>query len=157
MRTGICTTDFSGEAIRKQQPQRKADALFARMQELGFTCTQFSFESVAEAEFTATGQLELPEKISKSTIDAIMRASETYHIPIQVFNGTFNMAHPSKEVRREGVRRLGILAKAAQEMGVPYISLCSGTATPDMLWAPSDENDSKEAWERMFDTMERAV
>jgi len=60
-------------------------------------------------------------------------------------------------VRREGVRRLGILSETAKAMGVPFISLCSGTANPDMLWAPSTENDSNEAWMRMFDTMQRAV
>ena len=157
MRTGICTTDFSAEAMKNHQPQRSAEELFARVRELGFECVQFSFESVKEAEFVASGQLELPPEIAKTTIDTVLRASEKYKIPIRVFNGTFNMAHPSAEVRKEGVRRMEILAAAAREMGVPYISLCSGTANPDMLWAPSEKNDSSETWNRMFENMQRVV
>ena len=152
MRTGICTTDFE-----KNLPLRTADTLFAYIRELGYTCTQFAFSSVAEADFIPSGELEIPAAIAPSTVNAVMRASEKRGLPIRVINGTFNMAHPDAEVRTEGLRRLAILLNAAAEMGVPYVSLCSGTRWKEHLWTYSDENDSPEAWDEMRETMARAV
>ena len=151
MKTGVCTTDF------EKQPLRKADRLFSDIRALGFECVQFAFSSVTEADFTPTGQLELPGTISMGTVSTVARASEKYDLPIGVINATFNMAHPDPAVREEGLVRLGGHLDAARALGCPILSLCTGSRNPDHLWRPSPDNDTPEAWDAMFDTVRRAV
>lgn len=153
MRTGICTTDFE----EKNTPRMTADDLFAHIRQYGYTCTQFAFSSVSESEYLPGGSIEIPGSISPSTIRAIEKAAQKHVLPLMVINGTFNMAHPDEEIRKTGLQRMKILAQAAQELGVKYISLCSGTFNRDSLWAYSPDNDTDDAWNAMYGTMERAV
>lgn len=153
MRTGICTTDF--EAVN--EPRMTADELFALIRQYGYTCTQFAFSSVAESGFIPGGSIEIPASISPETLRAVEKAAQKHDLPLCVINGTFNMAHPDEEIRKTGLERLAVLASAARELGVKYISLCSGTANPDHLWSPSPDNDREETWNAMYGTMERAV
>ena len=151
MKTGVCTTDF------EKLPLVPADELFARIRGIGFECVQFAFSSVAEADFTPTGQLELPGEISPETVRAVGRASERRGLPVEVINATFNMAHPDPAVREEGLRRLDLHAEAASALGCPVLSLCSGTFNAAHLWTPHPDNGTKAAWDAMFGTMLRAA
>ena len=153
MRTGICTTDFEPSTHLPYS----ADTLFGKISAMGYTCTQFSFSSISETEFSPNGQIEIPHVIPSSAVSAAEKASAKFSVPICVINGTFNMAHPDEEVRAEGLRRLSILMDAANSLGCRMISLCSGSGNRDHLWRPSPENTEKSAWDRMFSTMVRAV
>lgn len=134
-----------------------ADTLFALIQDLGFTCVQFAFSSVAECGFTPNGELEIPSAIPAVCLDRVEKAAGKYGLPIEVINGTYNMVHPAEEVRKEGLKRLQTLMQAANALGTGKISLCSGTRNPAHLWRPSPLNDTEEAWAVMYDSMERAT
>lgn len=153
MRTGICTTDFE----KTGAPLYTADALFAKIRAMGYTCTQFAFSSIAETGFVPNGQIEIPAVIPTDALAAVQQAQEKHALPIMVINGTFNMAHPDVEIRTEGLRRLSLLMDAADALGCRMISLCSGTGNADHLWRPSDENTKESAWNRMYPTMAKAV
>ncbi len=153
MRTGVCTTDFE----HKNLPLRNAADLFAVIQSYGFEAVQFAFSSIGETDFTPDGEIEIPASIPFRAITAADRAAAACSLPIRVINGTFNMAHPDKSVREEGLRRFALLTEAADALGCPMISLCSGTRNRDHLWTFSAENDSAEAWADMADTIARAV
>lgn len=153
MRTGICTTDFE----HSKHPAYTADTVFGKMSAMGYTCTQFSFSTIAETDFVPSGQIEIPAEIPAAALGAAEKASAKYSLPICVINGTFNMAHPDDDVRKEGLRRLSILMDAANALGCTMISLCSGTGNRDHLWRPSPENTEESAWNRMFPTMAEAV
>lgn len=151
LRTGVCTTDFENKTIYT------ADALFARIRELGFGAVQFAFSSIAETEYTPNGQIEMPKEIPYAAVVAADRAAAKYDLPIEVVNGTFNMAHPDASVRVEGLRRFEILLEASADLGAKYISLCSGSRNVEHLWTWSCENDTDEAWADMYETMAAAV
>ncbi|MBQ2725414.1 MAG: sugar phosphate isomerase/epimerase [Clostridia bacterium] len=153
MSTGICTTDFE----EKNAPRMMADDLFALIRQYGYTCTQFAFSSVSESGYFPSGSIEIPGTIAPETLRAVEKAAQKHDLPVMVINGTFNMAHPDKEIRMTGLERMKILAQAARELGVKYISLCSGTFNHDSLWAYSPDNDTDDAWNAMYGTMERAV
>ena len=153
MRTGVCTTDFEVSS----RPPLTADRLFGRIQELGFGCVQFAFSSIAESEFVPTGRIEIPDRIPTNALDAAARWADRCALPIEVINGTFNMAHPDEDVRREGVKRFALLTEAAEILGAKYISLCSGTRYAEHLWTYSPENHTTGAWNDMLDTIKRAV
>jgi len=153
MRTGVCTTDFEHEG----QPLRNADSLFALIRSYGFEAVQFAFSSIAETGFVPNGEIEIPAAIPYAAVLQADRAARKYDLPIEVINGTFNMAHPDSAVREEGLRRFAVLVDAASALGAKYISLCSGSRNAAHLWTWSPDNDTVEAWDAMFDTISRAV
>lgn len=150
---GVCSTDFESAA----HTPYTAEVLFQKMKERGFEAVQFAFSSIAETEFTPNGQIEIPAVIPSAAIQAVRENAEKYGIPVEVINGTFNMAHPDRGIREEGIRRFEILCRAAKELGAKYISLCSGTRNADHLWSPHPDNDTEEAWNDMLDTVSRCT
>ena len=150
---GVCSTDFESAA----HPPYAAEVLFRKKKERGFEAVQFAFSSIAETEYTPNGQIEIPAVIPSAAIQAVRDNAEKYGIPVEVINGTFNMAHPDRGIREEGIRRFEILCRAAKELGAKYISLCSGTRNADHLWSPHPDNDTQEAWNDMLDTVSRCT
>ena len=150
---GVCSTDFESAA----HTPYAAEVLFRKMKERGFEAVQFAFSSIAETEYTPNGQIEIPAVIPSAAIQAVRENAEKYGIPVEVINGTFNMAHPDRGIREEGIRRFEILCRAAKELGAKYISLCSGTRNADHLWSPHPDNDTQEAWNDMLDTVSRCT
>ena len=150
---GVCSTDFESAA----HTPYAAEVLFRKMKERGFEAVQFAFSSIAETDFTPNGQIEIPAVIPSAAIQAVRENAEKYGIPVEVINGTFNMAHPDRDIREEGIRRFEILCRAAKELGAKYISLCSGTRNADHLWSPHPDIDTQEAWNDMLDTVSRCT
>ena len=150
---GVSSTDFESDT----HAPYTAAVLFAKMKERGFEAVQFAFSSIAETNFTPNGQIEIPAVIPTDAVRTVQENARVFGIPVRVINGTFNMAHPDKEIREEGIRRFDVLCRAAKELGAGYISLCSGTRNPDNLWAPHPDNDTREAWDDMLDTISRCT
>ncbi len=144
MTLGVCTTDF---------PRMGCRELFETMARLGFTQTQFSFDSITEANCYADGRLEIPERIEAATVAQVLACSRELGVAVAAVNGTFNAAHPDKAVRAEGVRRFTALADAALALSCRTITLCSGTRNAEDLWAPHQDNDSPDAWRDMIGTL----
>jgi len=133
------------------------DNLFAKIAKHGFASTQFGFAYITESDFEPDGQIELPEKIDDSLISLIKKSSEKYNVDIFATYGTFNMAHPDFEVRKEGIKRFEVIAKATKKLDCKYILLCSGTRYKDYLWRCHQDNATKEAWEDMIDTVKKCA
>lgn len=150
---GVCSTDFESAA----HTPYTAEVLFRKMKERGFEAVQFAFSSIAETDFTPNGQIEIPAVIPSAAIRAVAENAKKHGIPVEVINGTFNMAHPDRGIREEGICRFEILCRAAKELGAKYISLCSGTRNADHLWSPHPDNDTEEAWNDMLDTVSRCT
>ena len=151
MKTGVCSTDFEKSHLLSP------DALFRKIRAIGFQCVQFSFTSVTGPDYEPSGLIEIPERIPVGTVLDVWRASEKTGLPIEVINATFNMAHPDRLVREEGLRRFAALAEISAALGCPILSLCTGTRNTAHLWRPSPENGSREAWDTMTDTVKRAA
>ncbi|MBQ3223298.1 MAG: sugar phosphate isomerase/epimerase [Clostridia bacterium] len=149
MRIGLCTTDFK-DAMPAAQ-------LFAKMKAMGYETTQLAFRSVSECNFTEDNQIEIPESVSEEAIAAILAASNETGVDISAVNGTWNMAHPDKAVREEGLRRFPGFCKAVRAVGAPIVSLCSGSRSLEGLWRYHPETQSDEAWADMAESMKRAA
>lgn len=147
MKIGICTTDFS---------RRPLDGLFAAIEGMGFGATQFAFDSIEESGFRADNHIEIPAWIDEALPEKIAECAARHHLELTAVNGTFNMAHPDRAVREEGVRRFDGFARAVRTMGCGMITLCSGTRSRVSLWTGDPANDTPEAWRDMAGCM-RAV
>jgi sugar phosphate isomerase/epimerase len=104
-----------------------------------------------------TGEIEVIDKIEDSVVELVKACAAKYNIDIPAVNGTFNMAHPDKSVREEGVRRFETFTRAVSMLGANYITLCSGTRLKDNLWGYHKDNATIDAWVDFIDTARQVV
>jgi len=112
-------------------------------------CVQFNM--------ACAGLPSLPDEIPAAVCRHIGRCMAERGILMAAVSGTFNMIHPDLERRRDGMRRLSVLAAACASMGTRVITLCTGTRDPDDMWRRHADNDSFEAWEDLTEAMEQAL
>lgn len=113
----------------------------------GLRCVQFNL--------ACAGMPSMPERIAGA--GAIRRELAARNISMAAVSGTFNMIHPDRSARREGMERLRTLAAACGEMGAPVITLCTGTRDPENMWRRHPDNDGAEAWRDLIASMKEAV
>ena len=107
--------------------------------------------------FACAGLPSLPDRIDPGIADRICKAAAEHRIAIAAVSGTFNMIHPDPKQRRDGLRKLGVIAGACQHLGAGVVTLCTGTRDPENLWRHHPENDSPEAWRDLIVTMTKAL
>ena len=140
MRLGIFAKTFARPSL-----EEVLDAVKAH----GLDCVQFNM--------ACAGLPSLPDEIPASACRHIGRCMAERGITMAAVSGTFNMIHPDREQRREGMRRLSVLASACASMGTRVITLCTGTRDLDDMWRWHADNDSFEAWEDLTEAMEQAL
>jgi len=115
----------------------------------GLHCAQFNFASA--------GLPSLPERIDPALADKVRHEMEARKLTMAAVSGTFNLIHPDPKVRRDGLRRLSVLASACQRLDTSVITLCSGTRDPEDMWRRHPDNDSPEAWKDLVAAMGQAL
>src|SRR5207253_268534 len=78
-------------------------------------------------------------------------------IRMAAVSGTFNMAHPEENKRRDGLDRLEALAAACVPMGTATITLGAGSRDPDDMWRWHPDNETDAAWDDFLASMREAV
>lgn len=99
----------------------------------------------------------LPDVIDPDLVAQIRAAFVARGMTMAAISGTFNMSHPDRRVRADGLRRLGVLAAACHGLGASIITLCSGTRDPGNMWRAHPENRSPAARRDLIATLERAL
>jgi sugar phosphate isomerase/epimerase len=107
--------------------------------------------------FASAGLPSLPDQIETGLADRIREAAAEQRIEIAAVSGTFNMIHPDSRQRRDGLRRLGVMAAACARLGTRVVTLCTGTRDPENMWRRHPDNDSPEAWRDLAVTMTKAL
>ena len=107
--------------------------------------------------FSCSGLPALPDHVDAATCAAIVDAARQTGMTIAGLSGTYNMAHPDPQIRADGARRLRVVIAAAAEIGVPIVTLCSGTRDAQDQWRAHPENGTPEAWADMIDGMRDAL
>lgn len=115
----------------------------------GLGCVQFNM--------TCAGLPPMPEEIPPELAERIRGEMDKRNLTMTAVSGTFNMIHPDAEKRRDGLRRLGVLASACGRLGTPVITLCTGTRDPLDMWRHHPDNDTPEAWQVLLASVERAL
>ncbi len=99
----------------------------------------------------------MPERIDPELCDTIRREMAARDIEMSAVSGTFNMIHPDPRHRRDGLRRLRVLAAACKGLGTSVITLCTGTRDAENMWRRHADNDLPEAWRDLIATMREAL
>jgi sugar phosphate isomerase/epimerase len=125
------------------------DEVFDAVARLHLRCVQFNF--------ACAGLPSLPENVTPETCARIRKSAAAHRIAIAAVSGTFNVIHPDAAQRRDGLRKLGIIAAACESIGTGLITLCTGTRDPQDMWRPHPDNDSPEAWRDLMVAMTKAL
>ncbi len=126
-----------------------AMATLEQVARAGYATAQFNLASV--------GVRSMPDHIEPDVARGIAAASALTGISIAAVSGTYNMIHPNKQVRRDGMARLAVLAEACATMGTRLITLCTGTRDSEDQWRGHPDNSSLEAWSDLRTEMEAAI
>lgn len=140
MRLGIFAKTFSGNV-----PLTVLGAVKAA----GYQAAQFNM--------ACAGLPAMPDEIPADTLETIRQAVAMTCIELVALSGTYNMIHPDPAVRDEGLRRLGVMLDAARQLGIPLVTLCTGTRDPLDQWAHHPDNATPEAWADLLAEMTKAV
>jgi sugar phosphate isomerase/epimerase len=108
-------------------------------------------------DLACAGLPSMPDRIDGETCDTIRHEMAARGITMAAVSGTFNMIHPDREERRQGLLRLRVLAAACERLGTSVITLCTGTRDPASMWRRHPENDSPGAWEELLPSMREAA
>ena len=140
MRIGIFARTFSRPSL-----EEVLDAVVGH----GIHETQFNM-SVA-------GMPSMPDEIDPALADRVRETTAERGVTVAAVSGTFNMAHPDEGVRRNGLRRLGVISDSCGRLGTSTITLCTGTRDPKNMWRRHRDNCTQQALKDMLTSMEAAL
>ena len=140
MKIGIFAKTFSRPTIEE---------LFQAIASYGIHSVQFNL--------SCAGLETLPENVPAELVQRITDAAELATVDLAAISGTFNVVHPDPGVRRNGLIKFQILCEIAAQLRIPVITLCTGTRDPVNMWKWHSDNDSKEAWDDMVQSIESAL
>jgi sugar phosphate isomerase/epimerase len=106
---------------------------------------------------SVAGLPSMPDQIDSSLANRVREAAAERNIALVAISGTFNMIHPDAEVRRDGLRRLGVLAGACERLGTSTVTLCTGTRDTEDMWRRHSDNGTPEAWRDLLAAMQVAL
>jgi sugar phosphate isomerase/epimerase len=111
----------------------------------------------AQYNMACSGLSALPDSISDQQVSDIRTAVATSGVTLNAMSATYNMIHPHRQVREDGHHRLEVAAAAAQALGIPVITLCTGTRDAEDQWRHHADNNSLEAWRDLLQSMHTAI
>jgi sugar phosphate isomerase/epimerase len=140
MQIGVFAKTFTGS---------EPAGVLAAVRDAGFAVTQFNL--------ACAGLPSMPDEVPAAAIQAIDAAVDASGVGLVALSGTYNMAHPDKAVRDDGLRRLAVVIEASAALSVPLVTLCTGTRNRDDQWAHHSDNADPSAWDDMASEMEKAL
>ncbi|TPJ89655.1 sugar phosphate isomerase/epimerase [Mesorhizobium sp. B2-5-13] len=140
MRLGIFAKTFPGT---------DPAAVLATVKQAGYETTQFNL--------ACAGLPSMPDVVPADAVAAIRAAARSSGVLLAALSGTYNMAHPDKAVRDDGLRRLAIVIETAAALDIPLVTLCTGSRNAADQWAYHPDNVTPAAWSDMAAEMEKAL
>jgi sugar phosphate isomerase/epimerase len=140
MQLGIFAKTFARPTVEE---------VFAAVAKHRLHCVQFNF--------ACAGLPSLPDRVEPELTERIRKSAAEHRIDIAAVSGTFNLVHPDAKQRRDGLRKLGVIAGACQRLGTRTVTLCTGTRDPEDMWRRHPDNDAPEAWRDLLVSVTKAL
>jgi sugar phosphate isomerase/epimerase len=140
MRLGIFAKTFAGT---------EPATVLTAVRQAGYETTQFNL--------ACAGLPSMPDAVPADAIAAIRAAAQSSGVSLAALSGTYNMAHPDKAVRDDGLRRLAVVIEVSAALDIPLVTLCTGSRNAADQWAYHPDNATPAAWSDMAAEMEKAL
>ena len=119
------------------------------MDRQGIHHTQFNLSSA--------GMATLPESVDEETLLTVRALAKKYGITLDALSGTFNMIDPDVDARTRGCRQFETQCRAARLLGIPIVTLCTGSRHPTNKWAWHEDNLTEAAWSDLMRSTEQIL
>lgn len=116
----------------------------------------YGFKSL-QFNMACAGLKSMPEDIPEGLPLQIAALLAEKQLKMAALSGTFNMIHPDKTQRRQGLKSLELLIQQAKTMGTANITLCTGSFDAQDMWRFHPDNRSEKAWTTLCRTLEQAL
>jgi sugar phosphate isomerase/epimerase len=140
MQLGIFAKTFPGKTALDVLRATKA---------AGFQCAQYNL--------ACSGLPSMADAVPRAVRDEIAGAVKETGIELVALSATWNMAHPEEVVRERGLRQFAVMAPTAKELGIPLLTLCTGTRDANDQWRHHPDNETQLAWDDMCASMAEAL
>ena len=111
----------------------------------------------AQMNLSSFGMDSLPDRLDGEALAEGRREASRLGLTMAALSGTYNMAHPDAATRRAQRPRFRNVLRAAQAIGAPLVTLCTGTRHPTDKWAAHPDNGSTSAWRDLRDELDWAL
>ncbi len=91
----------------------------------------------------------VPSELLSRARDALRKSG----VEALALSGTFNAAHPDPTVRERYLSRFRCVCRAAADLQIPLVTLCTGSRAADDMWRWHPENSTPEAWADSLTTL----
>lgn len=122
---------------------------YRRMRGHGLSHTQFNLSNA--------GLPTLPAHVTDEALARIQTLTAAYGITLDALTGTFNMIDPDETAREQGCRQFAEQCRIARELGIPIVSLCTGSKNPESKWKWHDDNWKDASWADLMRSTERVL
>jgi sugar phosphate isomerase/epimerase len=140
MRPGIFAKTFANESL---------EASLDGVQASGLSAIQFNL--------ALTGGPSLPDDVPPRLAARVRDGVRARRLDMVAVSGTYNMAHPDRQVRRAGLVALTTVIAAAPALGTRVVTLCTGSRDPHDMWRWHPDNATPDAWADMLESVDAAV
>ncbi|SOE74547.1 Sugar phosphate isomerase/epimerase [Burkholderia sp. OK233] len=123
--------------------------LFTRIRADGFSSVQFNL--------SCAGLASLPTELPDGTGATIAAGARDARLTICALSGTYNMAHPDPDSRKRDRTGFANVMRAARDMDVSLVTLCTGSRDPANMWHAHPHNGSSEAWTALREELDFAL
>ena len=106
------------------------------------TCRRMKAHGIRHTQLNLSnaGLDTLPEDIRDEDLLRIRSVLDAYGMKADAITGTFNMIDPDEDRRRAGCRQFAVQCRIARELGIPVVTLCTGSKHPKSKWTWHDDN-----------------
>lgn len=136
-------------ALAEDFTAREPKTIFDQVASAGFTAVQF--------DLLCAGTQSLPQSLPLGLPEAVRLAAAEARITLSAVTGAYNMIHPDQEIRASQRNGFKNVLRAARDMGVPVVTLCTGTRDREDMWRQHPDNGQPDAWRDLIDELGIAV
>lgn len=120
-----------------------------RMSATGIECAQWNFKTI--------GRPTLWADADTATISQVRAAFETAGVRLWGLSCTYNIIDPDVDRRERTTQDALRLIGHAPALGVSVVTICTGSADGDNMWAAHPDNDTEWAWNDAVTTIRRLL
>ena len=123
------------------------------------TCQRMKAHALSWTQFNLlnAGLASLPHEVSDEKLQWISSTFHRYNIRPAALSGTFNMIDPYETARKKACAQFSVQCRIASELGIPIVTLCTGSRHPQNQWIWHGENLSQSAWTALMRSTEAVL
>ncbi len=127
--------------------------------DLAETCGLIHADGMRHTQFNLAnaGMKTLPDEFDEQRIEAVRFGLKVCGITADALTGTFNLIDPDLDAREAGIGQFGIQCRIAKALGIPIVTLCTGSKHPSDKWTWHEDNLLASSWDDLLRSTERIL